>query len=101
MEPCPSWAASGGRHDNLNAVPESVAFVDLPREHAALADELRAAFDRVVDRGSFILGEEVESFEREFAAYCQASHCIGVASGTAALTLTMMAAGIGPGDEVI
>lgn len=66
-----------------------------------LAGELRAAFDRVVDRGSFILGEEVEGFEREFARYCQATHCVGVASGTAALALTLMAAGIGPGDEVI
>jgi dTDP-3-amino-3,4,6-trideoxy-alpha-D-glucose transaminase len=85
----------------LTNMAEPVAFVDLGREHALLADELRAAFDRVVSRGSFILGGEVEGFEGEFAAYCQASHCVGVASGTAALALTMMAAGIGPGDEVI
>jgi dTDP-3-amino-3,4,6-trideoxy-alpha-D-glucose transaminase len=85
----------------LAAVPERLPFVNLGREHAALADELRAAFERVRDQGSFILGAEVEAFEREFASYCGAAHCVGVASGTAALTLTLEAAGIGPGDEVI
>ncbi|MBV8992025.1 MAG: DegT/DnrJ/EryC1/StrS family aminotransferase, partial [Solirubrobacterales bacterium] len=63
--------------------------------------ELQAAFDRVVGGSSFILGEEVERFEREFAAYCGVRECIGVASGTAALTLALMAAGVGRGDEVI
>jgi dTDP-4-amino-4,6-dideoxygalactose transaminase len=82
-------------------MPDPLPFVALGREHAALADELRAAFDRVRERGSFILGEEVEGFEREFAAYCGARQCVGVASGTAALTLALQAAGIGPGDEVI
>jgi dTDP-4-amino-4,6-dideoxygalactose transaminase len=82
-------------------VPEPIAFVDLRRENALLAEELVQAFERVRERGAFILGEEVEGFEREFAAYCQAGHCVGVASGTAALALTLMAAGIGPGDEVI
>jgi dTDP-4-amino-4,6-dideoxygalactose transaminase len=82
-------------------VPEAIAFVDLNREHAQLADELSAAFERVRERGGFILGEEVEAFEREFAAYCGAEQCVGVASGTAALTLALIAAGIGPGNEVI
>jgi dTDP-3-amino-3,4,6-trideoxy-alpha-D-glucose transaminase len=50
---------------------------------------------------AFILGEEVERFEEEFAAYCGVGHCVGVASGTAALTLAIRAAGLGPGDEVI
>ncbi|MBV9818315.1 MAG: DegT/DnrJ/EryC1/StrS family aminotransferase [Solirubrobacterales bacterium] len=63
--------------------------------------ELRGAFDRVVGASSFILGEEVERFEQEFATYCGAPDCIGVASGTAALTLALLAAGIGRGDEVI
>jgi len=63
--------------------------------------ELRAAFDRVVNASSFILGEEVERFENEFAAYCGTRSCVGVASGTAALTLALIAAGIGSGDEVV
>jgi len=78
-----------------------VPFVDLQREHAALGAELRAAFERVADTSAFILGEEVELFESEFASFCSARHCVGVASGTAALTIALMAAGIGPGDEVI
>jgi dTDP-4-amino-4,6-dideoxygalactose transaminase len=79
----------------------SVPFMDLSRQHAPLATELRAAFDRVLGTSAFILGEEVERFEREFAEYCGVAHCVGLASGTAALTLMFEAAGIGPGDEVI
>ncbi|MBV9311157.1 MAG: DegT/DnrJ/EryC1/StrS family aminotransferase [Solirubrobacterales bacterium] len=76
-------------------------FLDLSLQHKPLMAELQAAFDRVVGGSSFILGEEVERFEREFAAYCGVRECIGVASGTAALTLALMAAGVGRGDEVI
>ena len=76
-------------------------FVALERQHATLADGLRAAFDRVVARSAFILGEEVERFETEFAAYCSVEYCVGVGSGTAALAIALMAAGVGPGDEVI
>jgi dTDP-3-amino-3,4,6-trideoxy-alpha-D-glucose transaminase len=79
----------------------SVPFVALGRQHAALAVELRAAFERVLGTDAFILGREVEAFEEEFAAYCGARECVGVASGTAALTLALIAAGIGRGDEVI
>jgi dTDP-4-amino-4,6-dideoxygalactose transaminase len=79
----------------------NVPFVDLTRQHAPIAAELRDAFDRVVGANGFILGEEVAGFEGEFAAYCDSEHCVGVASGTAALTLMMLAAGIGPGDEVV
>ena len=78
-----------------------VPFVDLARQHAPLAAELQGAFERVVGASAFVLGEEVEQFEREFAAYCQTRHCVGVASGTAALGLALQAAGIGRGDEVI
>jgi len=78
-----------------------VPFVDLARQHAPIREELRAAFDRVVDASAFTLGEEVVRFEEEFAAYCQVQQCVGVASGTAALTIALRAAGIGPGDEVI
>ncbi len=78
-----------------------IPFVGLGRQHAALGRELRAAFDRVVGADAFILGSEVDAFEREFADYCQVSECVGVASGTAALALILIAAGIGPGDEVL
>jgi dTDP-3-amino-3,4,6-trideoxy-alpha-D-glucose transaminase len=78
-----------------------VPFVGLARQHAALGKELREAFERVVGSDGFILGPEVEAFEREFADYCGARECVGVASGTAALALALTAAGIGPGDEVV
>jgi dTDP-3-amino-3,4,6-trideoxy-alpha-D-glucose transaminase len=78
-----------------------VPFVGLARQHAALGGELRAAFERVLRADAFILGGEVEAFEREFAGYCEAEECVGVASGTAALALILIAAGIGPGDEVL
>jgi dTDP-4-amino-4,6-dideoxygalactose transaminase len=78
-----------------------VTFVALDRQHAALAAELRCAHDRVVSSGAFILGAETEAFEREFAALCGVRHCVGVASGTAAITIALRASGIGRGDEVI
>ena len=80
---------------------EPVPFVALDREHHAIAPKLRSAFDRVMHRSAFILGDEVERFETAWAEYCAVRHCVGVASGTAALTLLMRAAGIGRGDEVI
>jgi dTDP-4-amino-4,6-dideoxygalactose transaminase len=78
-----------------------VPFVALDREHAELGGDLRAAFERVLGASAFVLGAEVEAFEAEFAAFCDAAHCVGVGSGTAALTLALTAAGIGPGDEVV
>ena len=78
-----------------------IPFLDLERQHEELRQELVAAFERVLSSSAFILGEEVESFEREFAEYCGVRHCVGTASGTAALTLALIAAGIGRGDEVI
>jgi dTDP-4-amino-4,6-dideoxygalactose transaminase len=78
-----------------------VPFVGLARQHERLSGELAAAFRRVVDADAFILGPEVEAFEREFADYCQTRECVGVASGTAALTLALIAAGIGRGDDVV
>jgi dTDP-4-amino-4,6-dideoxygalactose transaminase len=62
---------------------------------------IRAAIDRVMASGWFILGPEVEAFEAEFAAACGARHAVGVGTGTDAITLTLRALGIGPGDEVI
>jgi dTDP-4-amino-4,6-dideoxygalactose transaminase len=79
----------------------TIPFVDLARQHAPIQADLRAAFERVLGASSYILGEEVARFEAEFAAYCGVDHCVGVASGTAALTIAARAAGIQPGDEVI
>jgi dTDP-4-amino-4,6-dideoxygalactose transaminase len=79
----------------------TVPFVDLGRQHAPIQEDLRAAFERVLGASSYILGEEVARFEAEFAEYCGARHCVGVASGTAALTIATLATGIKPGDEVI
>jgi dTDP-3-amino-3,4,6-trideoxy-alpha-D-glucose transaminase len=78
-----------------------VLFNDVKSVNDAIASDLDGAFQRVMRSGWFILGEEVETFEAEFAAYCGVSHCIGVASGTEALQLALLACGIGPGDEVI
>ncbi len=78
-----------------------IPFLDVKAAYAELRDELDAAYRRVMDSGWYILGEEVEAFEREFAAYCGVKHCIGVANGLDALHLILRAAGIGEGDEVI
>jgi dTDP-3-amino-3,4,6-trideoxy-alpha-D-glucose transaminase len=91
---------AGGEPSEVDAVPR-VPFVGLARQHEALSGDLHRAFDRVLEADAFILGSEVEAFEHEFADYCHVPHCVGVASGTAALTLALLAAGIGVGDEVI
>src|SRR5689334_10902502 len=62
---------------------------------------IRAAMDRVLASGRYILGQEVSAFEEEFAAYLGAQHCIGVASGTDAVALALKGLGIKPGDQVI
>ena len=79
----------------------TVPFLDLARTHDTIRAELDAAWHRVLDRSRYILGEEVEAFEAEFAAYCGAAHAIGVANGLDALHLILRAHGIGPGDEVL
>jgi dTDP-4-amino-4,6-dideoxygalactose transaminase len=78
-----------------------VRFVDLSAQHKPLESELKDVFSRVLANGSFVLGPEVEKFEKMFATYCQAEHCVTVTNGTAALQLVLQALGIGPGDEVI
>ena len=67
----------------------------------ALLSELLATVERVASRAAFVLGSEVESFESDFAVYCETSESVGVGSGTDALALTLKALGIGPGDEVV
>lgn len=74
---------------------------DFRRHVAALRDELQVAIDRVLTSGWFVLGAEVEAFEREFALFLAAKHVIGVGNGMDAIELALAAAGIGEGDEVI
>ncbi|MGH9237952.1 MAG: DegT/DnrJ/EryC1/StrS family aminotransferase [Vicinamibacterales bacterium] len=78
-----------------------IPYADLRRQYRAIKPEIDKAVLRVLDSTQFILGEEVVAFEREFAAYCGTADAIGVNSGTSALHLALLAAGIGPGDEVI
>jgi len=78
-----------------------IQFVDLVAQYQQIKPEIDAAMAKVCARGDFILGEDVKLFEQEFAAFCQAPHCVAVANGTEALQLALLACGIGPGDEVI
>lgn len=78
-----------------------VPFLDLKAIDAEVAAESEAACRRVLASGWYILGPEVEAFEKDFAKYCGVDHCVGVGNGLDALRLVLMAAGIGPGDEVI
>ncbi len=78
-----------------------VPFLDLKAQYAALQREIEPAVLNVLSSGGYILGPEVAAFEREFAAYCGAAEGVAVNSGTSALHVALLAAGIGPGDEVI
>jgi len=78
-----------------------VPFLDFQAAHQEIRRELDAAYERTLNSGWFVLGKEVEAFEREFADYCEAEHCVGVGNGLEALHLILRAYGIGAGDEVI
>jgi dTDP-4-amino-4,6-dideoxygalactose transaminase len=78
-----------------------IPFLDLKFPYLELKDELDAAYRRVMESGWYILGNEVQAFESEFASYCETKHCVGVANGLDALHLVVRAYGIGPDDEVI
>ncbi len=79
----------------------SIPLVDLKAQYLSIKDDIDAAMQRVVHNTSFILGAEVEAFEREFAAFCGTKYAVGLNSGTSALHLAFLACGLGPGDEVI
>lgn len=78
-----------------------IPFVDLARQHRSIGANLHTVMLEAAESGQYILGDEVDSFEDEYARYCDVRHCVAVASGTAALHLGMEALGIGRGDEVI
>ena len=79
----------------------TVPFVDLKQQYLGIKDEILAAVDKVFESTQFVLGKEVAAFEEEFAAFCGTRHAVAVNSGTSALHLALLSAGIGPGDEVI
>jgi dTDP-4-amino-4,6-dideoxygalactose transaminase len=81
--------------------PRTVPLLDLGAQHRAIEPEIRVAIDRVVASQAFILGEEVRLFEEAVASRLSAPYAIGVASGSDALLLSLLAAGVGPGDEVV
>jgi dTDP-4-amino-4,6-dideoxygalactose transaminase len=78
-----------------------IEYEDLRKVNEPFFVDLRRAFNKTLESGWYILGKSVEQFEREFAAYCDAAHCIGVASGTDALILSLKAFDFPPGGEVI
>lgn len=78
-----------------------VPFLELRPAYEELREEFDAAYHRVMDSGWYLLGDELASFESEYANYCDVQHCVGVANGLDALHLSLRACGVGPGDEVI
>jgi dTDP-4-amino-4,6-dideoxygalactose transaminase len=79
----------------------AIPLVDLRAQYRSIHGDIDAAIQGVIDRTSFIMGPDMYAFEEAFATYCGVAHCVGVSSGTAALTLSLRTLGIGPGDEVI
>jgi dTDP-4-amino-4,6-dideoxygalactose transaminase len=78
-----------------------IPFLDLKAQYRQIKPEVDAAVARAIESTQFVLGPEVAAFEKRFASYCNTSHCSAVSSGTSALHLALLAAGVGPGDEVI
>lgn len=78
-----------------------IPFLDLKVQYRQIKSEIDKAISGVVESGNFVLGPQVSEFEERFAAYCETKHCVALNSGTSALHLALLAAGVGPGDEVI
>ena len=90
---------TAGRHANLST--DVISSIDLPSQYSGLKNEIDTAVGRVLKSGRYVLGPEVEAFESEFGSSCGAAHAVGLNSGTSAIYLSLLALGIGPGDEVI
>ena len=88
---------AGAHHSSDVSVP----LVDLAIQHAEVAEEIEDAWTDILQRSAFVLGGEVQAFERSFAQYCGVQHCIGVGNGTDALEMALRAEGVGAGDEVV
>lgn len=80
---------------------DKVPYLDLPAQLRRIRPEIDAALARTLDNCTFCLGPDVAQFEKDFARFCGAEHCVGFNSGTSALHVAMLLAGVGPGDEVI
>ena len=80
---------------------QPIPYFDLPAQLRSLRKDIDAAIARTIDNCSFCLGPDVVRFEKDFAQYCGAGNCVGLNSGTSALHVAMLLAGVGPGDEVI
>ena len=88
-------------HAHTTESSQPIPFIDLVAQYQTIRNEVREAVDRCFENQSFILGEEVTLLEQEIATYCDSRYAIGCASGTDALILALLAAGVKPGDEVI
>ena len=84
-----------------SALSEPIPFFDLRPSHDGLKAHILAEIADVIDSGTFANGPQVAAFEHAFAEFCGRSHCVGVSSGLDALRLSLLAAGVEPGDEVI
>src|SRR5581483_11181546 len=78
-----------------------IPYLDLQAQYQAIKPEIDKAIAGVLETNQFVLGKEVSAFDEEFTAYCQSKYAVGVNSGTSALHLSLLAAGVGAGDEVI
>jgi dTDP-4-amino-4,6-dideoxygalactose transaminase len=81
--------------------PDPLPLFDLARTWPGLREEVLATVERVAAAGAFSLGEELQSFESEYAAFCGSRHCVGVANGTTAIEMALRAVGAGPGKDVV
>jgi len=80
---------------------KKIKFVDLGCQYVGIKDQVLSKIDEILCSGSYILGEELNQFEKRFANYCQSKYAIGVANGSDALYISLLGLGVGPGDEVI
>ncbi len=87
--------------ENFTKNKKMIIFVDLKAQYNSIKNEIDAAIQEVLGSTTFILGDQLKNFEREFAGFCNAKYCSGLNTGTSALHLALLAIGIGKGDEVI
>src|SRR5512146_738753 len=89
------------RRDDASPAAERIPFVDLKVQARTLRDAYDGAIWSVIDRAAYTMGPELQAFEASFAELCGCAHAVGVSSGTDAVKLALLGAGVKPGDEVI